>query len=155
MNKELVIFYIKRHALVIVGLLLALGFVGYGFKFKGDAQARTEAAGSEFDTSKQNRENIYTPQDNVKIDQSNIERIQKEAERLNDLIKSAESVVGSGDSLVPFNNGIEFKRHLANVIRQLSLKARESGVELLRDPENKSMWKDLDYFFTYYEVMTK
>ena len=155
MNKELIVYYIKRHGLVIIGLLLAGGFVGYGFKFKGDAQARAEEAAAAFDTATENRKNIYTPADNIRIDEANVSRYQDETTEMGDLIVGAESVISSGEDLVPFENSIEFKRHLASVIRQLSLKAKERGVELLRDPTNKSVWKDLDYFFTFYEVMTK
>jgi len=155
MNKELIIYYIKRHGLVIIGLLLAGGFVGYGFKFKGDAQARVEEANSAFDAAKENRQKIYNPADRIKIDRLNVTRLQEDTGNLDELIDGAESVISSGEALVPFGNSIEFKRHLASVIRQLSLKAKESGVKLLSDPENKSVWKDLDYFFTFYEVMTK
>jgi hypothetical protein len=155
MNKELLIYYIKRHGLVIIGLVLALGFVGYGDKFKDDAQARAEEAGTAFKTAKENRKNIYTPADNIRIDELNITRIQDETRKLGNLIDGAESVISSGEELEPFANAIEFKRHLANVIRQLSLKAKERGVKLLRDPANNSTWKNLDYFFTFYEVMTK
>ena len=58
MQKELVIFYLKRHALILVGLLLGVGFVGYGYKFMTAAEAGKTEQGGAFESVKASRENI-------------------------------------------------------------------------------------------------
>jgi len=153
MDKELVIFYMKRHALVIGGLLLALGFVGYGVKFSGEAKARIGEADTAFTEAKGRRDNIFNPPV-YKVDDENITRFQDETSKLGNLITSAEVIIANEQELVPFTDSIKFTAHMGNVIKQLNMKAKERGVKLPKDPDNTSDVK-FSYYFTFFEVITK
>ena len=82
MQKELVIYYLKRHALILVGLLMAAGFVGYGYVFMTGAEAGKANQGGAFEEVKARREKISNPSNNIKIDPENIGKIQTEVDRI-------------------------------------------------------------------------
>ena len=86
MQKELVIYYLKRHALILVGLLLAAGFVVYGHKFMTAAEAGKTKEDEAFESVKSRREKISNPSNNIKIDHANIKKIQDEVAKLDELI---------------------------------------------------------------------
>ena len=60
MDSKLVIFYLKRHMLGLIGLLIALGFVGGGFFLKGKASAISEQADALLEGAESNRDKIKT-----------------------------------------------------------------------------------------------
>ena len=70
MDKQLVIFYLKRHLLGIVGLLLAAGFVGGGFVLDGKMTASVEAADAEYKSAVDNRDKIQNS--SLKVDSKNV-----------------------------------------------------------------------------------
>ena len=96
MQKELVIYYLKRHALILVGLLLGGGFVGYGYKFMTAAEAGKTEQGGAFESVKERREKISNPGNGIKINQENIAKIQAEVDELDRLIDESGTVISSG-----------------------------------------------------------
>jgi len=153
MQKELVIYYLKRHMLILVGLLLAAGFVGYGYKFMSDAEAGKTEQGGAFESVKARREKISNPSNNIKIDRANIAKIQAEVDELDRLIVESGTVISSGvEHEVMAGN--DFTTHIVSVIKQLNEAAAEQGVGLPRDPRSKSDVQ-FPYYFTFFEVITK
>ncbi|MBT5846489.1 MAG: hypothetical protein HOH86_07815 [Verrucomicrobiales bacterium] len=153
MQKELVIFYLKRHALILVGLLLGVGFVGYGYKFMTAAEAGKTEQGGAFESVKARREKISNPGNGIKIDQENIAKIQAEVDELDRLIVESGTVISSGvEHEVMAGN--DFTTHIVSVVKQLNEAAVEQRVGLPGDPRSKSDVQ-FPYYFTFFEVITK
>ena len=153
MQKELVIYYLKRHALILVGLLVAAGFVGYGYVFMTGAEAGKANQGGAFEEVKARREKISNPSNNIKIDPENIAKIQDEVNELDRLIIKAGTVISAGVEHEPMA-GNDFTTHMVSVIKQLNKAAKEQRVGLPRDPGSKSDVQ-FPYYFTFFEVITK
>ena len=153
MQKELIKFYLKRHMLILVGLLLALGFVGYGYKFMNDAAAGRVKQDEAFETVKSRREKISNPDNNIKIDAANIGKIQNEVNDLDRLIVESGTVIRAGVEHQAMA-GNDFTTHMVSVIKQLNRAAEERQVNLPRDPRSKSDVQ-FTYYFTFFEVITK
>jgi hypothetical protein len=153
MQKELIIFYLKRHMLILVGLLLALGFVGYGYKFMNDAAAGRVKQDEAFETVKSRRKKISNPDNNIKIDKANIGKIQNEVNKLDQLIVESGTVIRAGVEHQAMA-GNDFTTHMVSVIKQLNRAAEERQVNLPRDPRSKSDVQ-FTYYFTFFEVITK
>ena len=153
MQKELIKFYLKRHMLILVGLLLALGFVGYGYKFMNDAAAGRVKQDEAFETVKSRREKISNPDNNIKIDAANIGKIQNEVNDLDRLIVESGTVIRAGVEHQAMA-GNDFTTHMVSVIKQLNRAAEEQQVNLPRDPGSKSDVQ-FPYYFTFFEVITK
>jgi hypothetical protein len=155
MQKKLVIYYLKRHALILVGLLMAAGFVGYGYVFMTGAEAGKADQGGAFESVKARREKISNPSNNIKIDPENIGKIQKEVDELDRLIVEAGAVISAGVEHEPMA-GNDFTTHMVSVIKQLNDAAEDQDVGLPRDPRNRSDVKfSSGYYFTFFEVITK
>ena len=153
MQKELVIYYLKRHALILVGLLLGGGFVGYGYKFMTAAEAGKTEQGGAFESVKERREKISNPGNGIKINQENIAKIQAEVDELDRLIDESGTVISSGvEHEVMAGN--DFTTHIVSVVKQLNEAAVEQRVGLPRDPRSKSDVQ-FPYYFTFFEVITK
>ena len=153
MQKELVIFYLKRHALILVGLLLGVGFVGYGYKFMTAAEAGKTEQGDAFESVKARREKISNPGNGIKIDHENIAKIQAEVDELDRLIVESGTVISSGvEHEVMAGN--DFTTHIVSVVKQLNEAAVEQRVGLPGDPRSKSDVQ-FPYYFTFFEVITK
>jgi hypothetical protein len=153
MQKELVIYYLKRHSLILVGLLVAAGFVGYGYVFMTGAEAGKADQGGAFESVKARREKISNPSNNIKIDPENIGKIQTEVDELDRLIVEAGTVISAGVEHEPMA-GNDFTTHMVSVIKQLNKAAKEQRVGLPRDPGSKSDVQ-FPYYFTFFEVITK
>ena len=153
MQKKLVIYYLKRHALILVGLLMAAGFVGYGYVFMTGAEAGKADQGGAFESVKARREKISNPSNNIKIDPENIGKIQKEVDELDRLIVEAGTVISAGVEHEPMA-GNDFTTHMVSVIKQLNDAAVEQDVGLPRDPRSRSDVR-FPYYFTFFEVITK
>ncbi|MBC8325185.1 MAG: hypothetical protein H8E27_06125 [Verrucomicrobia subdivision 3 bacterium] len=153
MQKDLIIFYLKRHMLILVGLLLALGFVGYGYKFMTDAAAGRVEQDKAFEKVKSRREKISNPGNNIKIDEANIGKIQDEVNALDKLIVESGTVIRAGVEHQAMA-GNDFTTHMVSVIKQLNRAAEEQQVNLPRDPSSKSDVQ-FPYYFTFFEVITK
>jgi len=154
MQKELVIYYLKRHALILVGLLLAAGFVGYGYKFMTDAEAGKTKQGVDFEDVKASRENMSKNiSGDSETDSANIAKIQAEVDELDRLIVESGTVISSGvEHKVMAGN--DFTTHIVSVVKQLNEAAVEQRVGLPRDPPSKSDVQ-FPYYFTFFEVITK
>ena len=154
MQKELVIYYLKRHALILVGLLLAAGFVGYGYKFMTDAEAGKTKQGVDFEDVKASRENMSKNiSGDSETDSANIAKIQDDVDELDRLIVESGTVISSGVEHGPMA-GNDFTTHIVSVIKQLNKAAVEQRVGLPRDPRSKSDVQ-FPYYFTFFEVITK
>ena len=86
MDKQLVVFYLKRHVIGIVGLVLAIGFGAGGFMMMGKAKDAVEGAEGKYAEVIGRRDNMEKGQalggsQGVKVDDKNVDAANNEAER--------------------------------------------------------------------------
>ena len=150
MDKQLVVFYLKRHVIGIVGLFLAIGFGAGGFMMMGKAKDAVEGAEGKYAEVIGRRDNMEKGQalggsQGVKVDDKNVDAANNEAEIHRQFIKNAGEVVQEG-TVDPMTTG-EFMVHMANVIEELNKRATEALVEIQRDKTNVST--KILYNFTF------
>jgi len=150
MNKQLIVFYLKRHAIGIVGLVLAIGFGAAGFIMMGKAKAAVTKVETDYTAAVDRRATLEKGQalgssQGVKVDSKNVAAANDEAEIYRGFIKDAAEVVRR-DSIEPMLSE-EFMVHMASVIEELNLRAREASVQVLSDPTNTSI--RIPYNFTF------
>ena len=150
MNKQLIIFYLKRHVLGIVGLALAIGFGVFGFLFMGEAKDTIDGTQKKYDDATGLRNNLVKGQElggstGIKIESKNVDAANDEAEIHQGFIKDAAKVIQEG-TVDPMGSE-EFMVHMANVIEEMNQRAREAMVQVQRDPTNTSI--RIPYNFTF------
>ena len=150
MNKQLIVFYLKRHAIGIVGLVLAIGFGAGGFMMMNKAKATVTKVETDYTAAVARRATLEKGQalgssQGVKVDSKNVAEANDEAEIYRGFIKDAAEVI-QRDSIEPMV-GEEFMVHMASVIEELNQRAREASVKVLTDASNVSV--RIPYNFTF------
>ena len=150
MNKQLIVFYLKRHAIGIVGLVLAIGFGAGGFMMMNKAKATVTKVETDYTAAVARRATLEKGQalgssQGVKVDSKNVAEANDEAEIYRGFIKDAAEVI-QRDSIEPMV-GEEFMVHMASVIEELNQRAREASVKVLTDGSNVSV--RIPYNFTF------
>ena len=150
MNKQLIVFYLKRHAIGIVGLVLAIGFGAGGFMMMGKAKAATTKVETDYTAVVERRATLEKGQalggsQGVKVDSKNVAEANDEAEIYRGFIKDAAEVIHR-DSIDPMVSE-EFMVYTASVIEELNQRAREASVQVLTDASNVSI--RIPYNFTF------
>ena len=93
MDKQLVIFYAKRHLFGIVGILLAIGFIVGGVMVSGKSSASLDAASQTWEEVKGRRDKIQNSP--VKVDMKNVTAINTDADSYEKFINN--SIIGSDE----------------------------------------------------------
>ena len=86
MDKQLVIFYAKRHLFGVVGLLLAIGFIVGGTLVSSKASAGLDAANKAWEDVKGRRDKIQNSP--VKVDMKNVIVINADADSYQQFIEN-------------------------------------------------------------------
>ena len=73
MNKDIIIFYLKRHVLGIVGLVLGIGFVAGGFVLLAEAKKGLEVSQNSMAKAESDRKTIQDSQ--IRVDSKNLETL--------------------------------------------------------------------------------
>jgi|TARA_B100000959_G_scaffold208628_1_gene219112 hypothetical protein len=150
MNKQLVIFYIKRHAAALVGLVLAIGFGVFGYMKMGEWKGTIDEAENSYKGEMDSRANLEKGQamggsQGVKVSEANVDEANKEAEIHQEFIKKAAEVIQQ-IKVDPMSSP-QFKTYMDSVIVEMNQRAVESFVEIQRDPTNTS--DRIRYNFTF------
>ena len=150
MNKQLVVFYLKRHVAGIVGLVLAIGFGVGGFMMKGKAKDAATQANTDYKAIVDRRVNLEKGQalggsQAVKVESKNVDAANIEAEINQNFIKEASEVIQQ-DTINPMTNE-EFMVYMANVIEELNQRAREALVQVQPDPTNATIRTPYNFTF--------
>ena len=127
MDKQLVIFYAKRHLFGIVGILLAIGFIVGGVMVSGKSSASMNAASQTWEGVKGRRDKIQN--NPVKVDMKNVTAINADADSYEKFINNSGQVLEHAAKIQPLNN-IEFGNHLVMSVALLNKKAKDSRVKL-------------------------
>ena len=150
MNQQLILLYLKRHVVTIVGLVAALGFVGYGYTWMGGAKEGVETAETGFQGAVDNRDNLEKGQalgaeGNNKVDNKNVDAAKEEIEIYEGFIKDAQKVIRE-DSIAPMTSA-EFLVYLTSVIEELNQSARDERVNVPSESTNAAA--KIKYNFTF------
>ena len=127
MDKQLVIFYAKRHLFGIVGLLLAIGFIVGGAYVSSKTSAGLEAANQAWEDVKGRRDKIQNSP--VKVDMKNVVVINADADSYQQFINNSGQVLEHDAKIQPMSN-VEFGNFLVRTIALLNKKAKASYVDL-------------------------
>ena len=148
MDKQLVIFYLKRHLLGIVGLLLAAGFVGGGFVLNGKMTASVEAADAEYKSAVANRDKIQNS--SLKVDRKNVDVLIDVKTEYTDFVANAGQVFGS-KLPTPLNSN-DFLNYM---VQSIALMNEQATNNLVNIPNDLLTRADLSFSFTFAPLMTQ
>ena len=127
MDKQLVIFYAKRHLFGIVGLLLAIGFIVGGILVSSKTSASLDAANKAWEDVKGRRDQIQNSP--VKVDMKNVTVINADADSYQQFIDNSGQVLEHDAKIQPMSN-VEFGNFLISSVGLLNKKAKVSETKL-------------------------
>ncbi|MDG2214902.1 MAG: Amuc_1100 family pilus-like protein [Verrucomicrobiota bacterium] len=127
MDKQLVIFYAKRHLFGIVGILLAIGFIVGGVVVSGKSSASLNVADQTWEEVKGRRDKIQNSP--VKVDMKNVSVINADADSYEQFINNSGQVLEHAAEIQRLSN-IEFGNYLVRAVALLNKKAKDSYVKL-------------------------
>lgn len=148
MDSKLVIFYLKRHMLGLIGLLMALGFVGGGLVLKGKASSVGEQASALLEGAIANRDKIKNSQ--VKPDVNNVKILGDLADEYVSFVTNAGVVLEKQPP--PYMDSNDFLNYMIQAISILNNKATNNLVEIPNDLRSRA---DLSFSFTFGPLMTQ
>ena len=148
MDSKLVIFYLKRHMLGLIGLLIALGFVGGGFFLKGKVSAISEQADALLEGAESNRDKIKNSQ--VKPDVNNVKILGDLADEYVSFVTNSGVVLEKQPP--PYMDSNNFLNYMIQTIFILNNKATNNLVKIPNDLRSRS---DLSFSFTFGPLMTQ
>ena len=146
MDKKKAIFYLKRHGLGILGLVLAIGFIAGGFVWNGKTAQSVEEADAAYDAALANRDKIQNAQ--IKVDIKNVEVLGQVADEYEAFTKKAGEVFVTQQINRMTSN--EFMNYMTQTIVLLNRKATNNLVKLPNDLLKRS---DINFSFTFAPLM--
>ena len=155
MNQQLILFYLKRHAIGLVGLILAIAFVVSGFMMKGKAEEAASSAETSYTEVEGRRTTLESGlamggDSQIRVDDKNKKAAEQEVDVYNDFVEKAEKVFKTEvfDS-APVENHANFSRHLVEVIEELNQRAREANVGVITNRTNATVKNPYNFTFAY------
>ena len=155
MNQQLILFYLKRHAIGLVGLIVAIAFVVSGFMMKGKAEEAATTAGTSYTAVEGRRTTLESGlamggDSQIRVDDKNKKAAEQEVGIYNDFVEKAEKVFKTEvfDS-APVENHANFSRHLVEVIEELNQRAREANVGVITNSTNATVKNPYNFTFAY------
>lgn len=148
MDSKLVIFYVKRHMLGLIGILVAIGFVGGGLVLKGKLSSAGEQASALLEGAIANRDKIKNSQ--VKPDVNNVKILGDLADEYVSFVTNAGVVLEKQPP--PYMDSNDFLNYMIQTISILNNKATNNLVEIPNDLRSRA---DLSFSFTFGPLMTQ
>lgn len=150
MNKDLVIYYVKRHLFGIIGMVIAIAVVVLGVMFKGKGKEAIETAEAEFTEQTGRKDTLEQGQSmvsggSVKNTEANARLAEQDKKRYENFIANATQVL-SEDTVVPMSSD-QFLSHMVSVLEELNQRAREKMVVLPTDTTNAT--QAIPYNFSF------
>ncbi len=146
MDKKKVIYYSKRHAFGVLGLLFAIGFIAGGFVWKGKTAENMKNADAAYDAALANRDKIQNAQ--IKVDIKNVEVLGLVADDYEEFTKEAGNLLVTQQINQMTSN--EFMNFMTQTIVLLNRKATNNLVKLPKDLLKRS---DINFSFTFAPLM--
>ena len=155
MNQQLILFYLKRHAIGLVGLIVAIAFVVSGFMMKGKAEEAATTAGTSYTAVEGRRTTLESGlamggDSQIRVDDKNKKAAEQAVGIYNDFVEKAEKVFKTEVfDLAPVENHANFSRHLVEVIEELNQRAREANVGVITNSTNATVKNPYNFTFAY------
>ena len=147
MDTQQIVFYLKRHLLGIVGLLLSIGFIVGGIMFKG--KFADKVTGEEaYSNAKKKRDEIQGSANETKVDGANIAVLGDVADEYRKFIADAGQVLKKES--FPAMKSNDFLNLMTQTIVLLNQEATNNLVKVRNDLLTRS---DINFSFTFAPLM--
>ena len=143
-----IVFYLKRHLLGIVGLLLSIGFIVGGIVFKGKFADKVTGAEEAYSNAKKKRDEIQGSANETKVDGANVAVLGDVADEYRKFIADAGQVLKKESFPVLKSN--DFLNLMTQTIVLLNQEATNNLVKVRNDLLTRS---DINFSFTFAPLM--
>ena len=148
MNKDIIIFYLKRHVLGIVGLVLGIGFVAGGFVLLAEAKKGLEVSQNSMAKAESDRKTIQDSQ--IRVDSKNLETLSLVIGDFEKFNKESGKVFSTNNLRHQAPN--DFINYLIQSVAVLNQKAKSNLVQVPRDIAGGD---SIGYSFTFASVINE
>ena len=148
MDTQQIVFYLKRHLLGIVGLLLSIGFIVGGIVFKGKFADKVIGAEEAYSNAKKKRDEIQGSANEIKVDGANVAVLGDVADEYRKFIADAGQVLKKESFPVLKSN--DFLNLMTQTIVLLNQEATNNLVKVRNDLLSRS---DINFSFTFAPLM--
>ena len=148
MDTQQIVFYLKRHLLGIVGLLLSIGFIVGGIMFKGKFADKVTGAEEAYSNAKKKRDEIQGSANETKVDGANVAVLGDVADEYRKFIANAGQVLKKESFPVMKSN--DFLNLMTQTIVLLNQEATNNLVKVRNDLLTRS---DINFSFTFAPLM--
>ena len=148
MDTQQIVFYLKRHLLGIVGLLLSIGFIVGGIVFKGKFADKVTGAEEAYSNAKKKRDEIQGSANDTKVDGANVAVLGDVADEYRKFIADAGQVLKKESFPVMKSN--DFLNLMTQTIVLLNQEATNNLVKVRNDLLSRS---DINFSFTFAPLM--
>jgi len=148
MDTQQIVFYLKRHLLGIVGLLLSIGFIVGGIVFKGKFADKVTGAEEAYSNAKKKRDEIQGSANETKVDGANVAVLGDVADEYRKFIADAGQVLKKESFPVLKSN--DFLNLMTQTIVLLNQEATNNLVKVRNDLLSRS---DINFSFTFAPLM--
>ncbi|MFL2907914.1 MAG: hypothetical protein ACJZ65_02010 [Limisphaerales bacterium] len=148
MDTQQIVFYLKRHLLGIVGLLLSIGFIFGGIMFKGKFADKVTGAEEAYSNAKKKRDEIQGSANETKVDGANVAVLGDVADEYRKFIADAGQVLKKES--FPAMKSNDFLNLMTQTIVLLNQEATNNLVKVRNDLLTRS---DINFSFTFAPLM--
>ena len=148
MDTQQIVFYLKRHLLGIVGLLLSIGFIVGGIMFKGKFADKVTGAEEAYSNAKKKRDEIQGSANETKVDGANVAVLGDVADEYRKFIADAGQVLKKES--FPAMKSNDFLNLMTQTIVLLNQEATNNLVKVRNDLLTRS---DINFSFTFAPLM--
>ena len=148
MDTQQIVFYLKRHLLGIVGLLLSIGFIIGGIMFKGKFADKVTGAEEAYSNAKKKRDEIQGSANETKVDGANVAVLGDVADEYRKFIADAGQVLKKES--FPAMKSNDFLNLMTQTIVLLNQEATNNLVKVRNDLLKRS---DINFSFTFAPLM--
>ena len=148
MDTQQIVFYLKRHLIGIVGLLLSIGFIVGGIMFKGKFADKVTGAEEAYSNAKKKRDEIQGSANDTKVDGANVAVLGDVADEYRKFISNAGQVLKKESFPVMKSN--DFLNLMTQTIVLLNQDATNNLVKVRNDLLTRS---DINFSFTFAPLM--
>ena len=148
MDTQQIVFYLKRHLLGVVGLLLSIGFIVGGIMFKGKFADKVTGAEEAYSNAKKKRDEIQGSANETKVDGANVAVLGDVADEYRKFIADAGQVLRKES--FPAMKSNDFLNLMTQTIVLLNQEATNNLVKVRNDLLTRS---DINFSFTFAPLM--
>jgi len=142
MDVTLALFYLKRHLISIISLIISFAVIVMGLKLKAEFGEGSESAVSKFEGASSKRDQIQNSK--IKVDPENVAVLNDALAKYEEYLSKASTVFSDGSTAGVIENN--FLSYLTETVVLLNKKATNNLIGVPKDFVQNS---DIDYSFTF------